>query len=499
MTDKMNETTGTMKPLNELLRGVDIVTAAGDLDVMVSGVTNDSRRVRKNSCFVAIKGFKEDGLDYAAAAVQQGAACIVSQCKPPETAPGVTWVQVKNDRLTFSKVAAGFYGNIADSFYAVGVTGTNGKTTVISLLGAMMDREVKTARIGTLGMQAGPVSGTAGLTTPESVDIFDFLHRAHQEGYEHLVMEVSSVALDLYRVEDIAFSQAVFTNFSGDHLDFHKTMEGYLESKMQLFKNLGVDDWAVINIDDPKAYTIIEHLNSKYLTYGFSVDADIRPLEYDCSIDGVRARLQTPRGELTVRCPLLGRINLLNIMAAVTSAIIKGIDFDHIIGALAAFRPVKGRLDIAYNNDFAVLVDYAHTDDALKSLLQSLQEIVKGRLIVVFGAGGGRDKSKRPRMGEAAAQNADFVVVTSDNPRKEEPDDIIKDVLEGFPKGFKDYITEADRETAIQKALDMACKNDLVVVAGKGHEDYQIFKDKTIHFDDYEVVQKIMEKKKKHA
>jgi len=312
-------------------------------------------------------------------------------------------------------------------------------------------------------------------------------------------MEVSSVALRLYRVEDIKFSQGIFTSFSGDHLDFHKTMEDYLESKIVLFKKLQPNDRAVINIDDPHAFKIIEQLNCKYLTYGFSKDADVRPLEYKCSISGIQALLETPGGELKIRSSLLGRINLLNIMAAVTSAIIKGISFENIAAAVEEFKPIKGRLDFAYKNDFFVLIDYAHTDKALESLLQSLKEIAAGRIIVVFGAGGSRDKTKRPRMGKAASIIADFVVVTSDNPRKEEPEAIIEDIMEGFDPAFKDFIIEIEREKAIKKALNMAAKGDLVVVAGKGHEDYQIFKDKTIHFDDYEVVRKLMKKKEKNA
>ncbi|MCP4219710.1 MAG: UDP-N-acetylmuramyl-tripeptide synthetase, partial [bacterium] len=273
----------------------------------------------------------------------------------------------------------------------------------------------------------------------------------------------------------------------------------YLESKILLFNKLQVNDWAVINIDDPSAYRIIENLTCKYLTYGFSEDADVRPLKYTCTINGIRAGLRTPMGELNLESPLIGRINLSNIMAAVTSGIIKGISFENIAGAVKAFTPIKGRLDFAYRGEFSVLIDYAHTDRALEALLQSLRELTPGRLIVVFGAGGDRDKTKRPRMGAAASRNADFVVVTSDNPRSEEPLEILDDIVKGFEPEFKDYMVEVDREKAIGEALAKARKGDLVAVAGKGHEDYQIFKDGTIHFDDYEVVQKIMEQKETDA
>lgn len=493
------EEVGTMKTLKELLRDVDIFSAAGNLEKGVTGVTNDSRKVEKNNCFAAIKGYKQDGLEYVEDAVKKGANSIVSRYKPGKEYRNVTWVQVKNDRCAFSKMAARFYDNVSDNLYAIGVTGTNGKTTVTALVCAILEREAGTVQIGTLGMSFGETSRETQLTTPEPTDIFKFLYRACDQGAKNLVMEVSSVALRLYRVEDIKFSQGIFTSFSGDHLDFHKTMEDYLESKIVLFKKLQPNDRAVINIDDPHAFKIIEQLNCKYLTYGFSKDADVRPLEYKCSISGIQALLETPGGELKIRSSLLGRINLLNIMAAVTSAIIKGISFENIAAAVEEFKPIKGRLDFAYKNDFFVLIDYAHTDKALESLLQSLKEIAAGRIIVVFGAGGSRDKTKRPRMGKAASIIADFVVVTSDNPRKEEPEAIIEDIMEGFDPAFKDFIIEIEREKAIKKALNMAAKGDLVVVAGKGHEDYQIFKDKTIHFDDYEVVRKLMKKKEKNA
>jgi UDP-N-acetylmuramoyl-L-alanyl-D-glutamate--2,6-diaminopimelate ligase len=298
-------------------------------------------------------------------------------------------------------------------------------------------------------------------------------------------------------VDDIRFSQGIFTTFSGDHLDFHETMEDYLQSKLLLFKRLGLDDWAVVNIDDPSAAKILEQLDSKYLTYGFSEDADVRPIKYKCSLEGIKATVHTPKGDIDIKSPLLGRVNLCNILAAVTSAVIKGISFEHIAAAIAGFEPVKGRLDPVYKGEFSVLIDYAHTDNALESMLKSLKDIVSNRIIVVFGAGGGRDKTKRPRMGKAAAAYADFVVVTSDNPRNENPRTIIKDVTAGFAGDFKDYLVEPDRKKAIKKAIRSAEKGDLVVIAGKGHEDYQIFKDKTIHFDDYEVAREVLTKLEK--
>jgi UDP-N-acetylmuramoyl-L-alanyl-D-glutamate--2,6-diaminopimelate ligase len=487
--------------LDELLAGVDVVSSNGNLHIPVSGVRLDSREIVGGDCFVAIRGYRENGIRYLADAVANGAVAMVFESKPDETLPDIpldlTWVLVKNARRVLSKMAAALYGRVADKFYTVGITGTNGKTTVLSLIHAIYSHNFKTARIGTLGMYFDGISGDASLTTPESVDIFEFLSRAHQEGCDNLVMEVSSVALKLHRVADIRFSQGVFTTFSGDHLDFHKTMEDYLESKLLLFKNLGMEDWAIINVDDPGAHKIMEHLDCHYLTYGFSQDADVRPLKYKFSLEGIKATLQTPGGDIDIKSSLVGRVNLSNIMAAAASAVIRGISFETIADAIERFQPVKGRLDTLYSGDFSVMVDYAHTDNALESMLKSLREVVSKRIIVVFGAGGGRDTSKRPRMGKAASENADFLVVTSDNPRNEEPAAIIRDVLTGFPVGFKDYLVEPDRKKAIKKAIKMAGSGDLVVIAGKGHEDYQIFKDKTIHFDDYEVARKVLKKMQK--
>ncbi len=486
--------------LDELLKGVDIISGSGDLHREVSGFHMDSRKIKAGNCFVAIRGYKENGMQYVGDAVAKGAKAVIFETNPEDTLPeipvGLTWAQVEDARLAFSKIAASYYGfdRISDSLYAVGVTGTNGKTTITSLIQAIFNREYPTAKIGTLGMSFEQEIEKVGLTTPESIDIFEFITRAYAKGCRHLVMEASSAALKLHRVEHIHFSQGIFTNFSGEHLDFHKTMEDYLESKTILFKKLFMDDWAIINVDDPTGETIIDQLDCKYLTYGFSKEADIRPLKYKLSLEGIQAAIVTPRGNLNIKSSLLGRVNLSNILAAVASAVVKGISPENILLALREFTPVKGRLDVTYNRDFSVLIDYAHTDNAMENLLRSLKEIASHRLILVFGAGGSRDKTKRPRMGKAASQYADFVVVTSDNPRQEEPIDIVNDILQGFEPGFDRFVVEIDREKAIEKALHMANNGDLVVVAGKGHEDYQIFKDKTIRFDDYEVVHKILKK-----
>jgi len=484
-----------MKYLDELLGKQESLAWRGDLHVPVSGIEFDSRRVRKDNCYVAIKGFLKDGIAYVDEALANGAAAVVSIHPPPAGEARATWVQVKNDRRALSAMASRFFDDPSRNLYAIGVTGTNGKTTTVGLIQALLDSGGSpTAAIGTLGMNFAGRDQATRLTTPEAPELFAFMAEAVRAGCVNLAMEVSSAALSLHRVDDIAFSQAVFTSFSGDHLDFHGTMENYFEAKLSLFKKLGSDHWAIINADDPMGERIIRELNCRYVTFGFSAQADIRPLKYAFSLEGVKGVLQTPRGKIEFQSPLLGRFNLSNIMAAVSSALVKGVAADRISAGLAAFLPVKGRVNIAHAGDFLVVVDYAHTDDALENLLRAFREITRGKLILVFGAGGSRDRSKRPRMAQVACRFADRVVVTSDNPRQEDPQAIIADIVAGFDPGFTGFSTEPDRREAIGKALDMAAAGDVVLIAGKGHENYQIFKDRTVHFDDFEVVREKMGK-----
>ncbi len=477
-----------MKYLDELLGKQESLAWRGDLHVPVSGIESDSRRIKKDFCYVSIKGFVQDGIDYAAAAIRNGASAVVSIHPPPQDHDHVTWVQVKNDRRALSQMASRFFDNPSERLRVIGVTGTNGKTTTVALVQALLNTMSKSAAIGTLSMNFPGFSRKTSLTTPEATELFAFMDQAVKAGCQNLAMEVSSAALSLLRVEDIRFAQAIFTSFSGDHLDFHQTLENYFEAKLSLFKRLGSEQWAIINIDDARGESIIKELNCRYITYGFSLQADIRPLKHHFSIDGIKAQLQTPRGKVEIQSRLLGRFNLLNIMAAVSSALISEMPMEKISAGLSGFLPVRGRVQIAHAGEFLVVVDYAHTDDALENLLKSFREISRGKLILVFGAGGCRDKSKRPRMGRVAASLADWVVVTSDNPRQEDPKTIVADITAGFGAGFSNFSTELDRRKAIEKALDIASAGDVVLIAGKGHEDYQIFKDRTVHFDDVEIV-----------
>ena len=488
------------KQLKGLLLTLDVVKWWGDLDVEISGIASDSRRVEEGFCFVAIRGFKEDGSRYTNDAFDRGAVAVLTESTPTdvELQRAAAWIQIKNDRLGLSKIAAAFYGNPSENLNVIGVTGTNGKTTVSTMVGAILEKSARSAVIGTLGMKGGTkgqFSVGTSLTTPESSDILGYMADALENGYEHVVMEVSSVALKLYRVEDVQFDQAIFTSFSGDHLDFHQTMEEYFAAKLALFKKMSPENWAIINIDDPVAFKIIEVLECKYLTYGFADEADVRPIKHKLSVKGIQATVLTPKGRVEIKSPLVGRVNLQNILAAICSAVIANVPLPAIQEALRDFQAVKGRLDFVHKGDFSVLIDYAHTDNALESLLKSLKEITPGNVILVFGAGGSRDKTKRPRMGKVASELADFVMVTSDNPRKEDPEAIVQDIVKGFVPGFDRYVVEVDRESAIRAAIDRADKGDLIAIAGKGHESYQIFADRTIDFDDFEVVKRYLREK----
>ncbi len=455
----------------------------------IFSVEYDSRKVSRNSVFIAIQGEKQDGNDFIDEAIKNGACLIVSDKRDLKLSDDISYLICKDARRALSKISAIFYGYSYKEISLIGVTGTNGKTTTALLLRKINSKVGKTYFIGTLGMGGDSLSKSVNsLTTPEANEIHKFIREKADEKAYSVVMETSSAGVFMKRTQDLSFDQMIFTNFSGDHLDFHPTMDDYFNCKLQLFNSLGNDNWAVINRDDLKSETIMSNIDSRFLTYGFTKEADIFPLKYNFDLAGIKADISTPSGIISIKSNLIGRLNLYNIMAAVSSALISKIPLPLIQEAIAEFNPVTGRLDCVYEGDFKVFIDYAHTDAAIESLLKSLRELSKGRLIIVFGAGGDRDKSKRARMALLAAQNSDYIILTSDNPRSEDPKMIINDLIAGLPKDFKSYTVKEDRKEAIKSAVLMAKKGDIVIVAGKGHEDYQILKDKTIKFDDKEVV-----------
>ena len=474
------------KTVKELLRGISARIPESIGDKAVTAVEYDSRKIVKNSLFVAISGFKVDGHSFLPHVEQQSAMAAIVEKK----IPGIRLPQivVNDSRRALAQVAANFYRESIDALKLVGITGTNGKTTTSFLVRSILrEAELESGLIGTIAYYYGDKEVSALNTTPESLDICRILNALTEEGQKACVLEVSSHALELHRVDGLLFDVAVFTNLSRDHLDFHKSEEAYFRAKSRLFNLLKKDGKAVVNIDDPYGQKLIEKLTSAALTFGFADEADVRAEKWQMDSNGMDIVLSTPRGEMTLHSRLISQFNVKNIMAAVASALALGIDAERIRRGIENLEFVPGRLEsITVKDDVQVVVDYAHTPDALQKALQAVRAITKGRLIVVFGAGGDRDKGKRPQMGCVAQDGADLVIVTSDNPRSEDPQAIIEDILTGMKKDEHVKVIQ-DRRQAIHQAIMTARSGDLILIAGKGHEKYQDIKGVKHPFDDVAV------------
>ena len=468
-------------------------------DTPVSGVQHDSRAVTAGDVFVAIAGARTDGARFVADAAARGAAAIVAAEKIQTDLPLAV---VADPRAALGPLAAAVHGDPTAHLSVVGITGTNGKTTTAYLTeAALSGAGCHTAVVGTLGARFGATQITLAHTTPEADDLQGLARRALDASCTHLVMEVSSHALELERVRACRFAVAVFTNLTQDHLDFHGTMERYAAAKRRLFVE-HAPGTSVVNVDDPFGRTLATECPGRVLTTSSSVGAraDLVPLEASFSDAGLSARVSTPAGKVALRSSLLGRHNLDNAMAALGVAIALELDPGAAAAGLAGLRVVPGRLErVEDPSGRLVLVDYAHTPDALRRALDTLRPLVRGRLACVFGCGGDRDRDKRPRMGEAVARGADWAIVTSDNPRSEPPEAIVADILPGLAgltrvdeatlrarPGSGHYAVEVDRRRAIELAIGATQPGDCVLVAGKGHEDYQIVGDRRAHFDDRE-------------
>jgi UDP-N-acetylmuramoyl-L-alanyl-D-glutamate--2,6-diaminopimelate ligase len=483
-------------------------TSGGRTPVDVTGVSQDSRKVKPGDLFVAVPGAKEDGAQFVGEAVSRGAVAVVSE-KPLSSQ--VPYFKVSNARKALALIAANFYGRPADQLSLLAVTGTNGKTTTTFLLEAMATAAYSsTGVIGTLGYKVAGQFYPTTHTTPDPLELHRILRQMADAGIETVVMEVSSHALLQERVHGLTFKAAAFTNLTRDHLDYHKDLEEYFQAKRKLFlENLSQGGVAVVNGDDTYATRIYNELRGqKRMAWKFSRqgNGEISSSDVSFTLQGIKGVLKTPAGDIPVKSRLLGAHNLENILAAAGLALGAGFarrkDVQLGIERMAS---VPGRMERVENHGPpagapAVLVDYAHTDDALKRALEAARSMAKGRVIAVFGCGGERDAGKRPLMGTAAAEGADLSVVTSDNPRNENPDDIISQVTPGLEKGGlrrissgkaksgeKGYLVEADRKTAIETAISLAKEDDVVLIAGKGHETYQIIGAEKRAFDDREV------------
>jgi UDP-N-acetylmuramoyl-L-alanyl-D-glutamate--2,6-diaminopimelate ligase len=483
--------------LDEVLDGVRLrKELPEDLRKMqVAGLEYDSRKVEPGFLFFAFPGSRADGREFAQAALDQGAAAVVSDLAAGAGFRG-PWIEVEHGRRALALASSNFYGKPDQKLGLTGVTGTNGKTTTTFIIDAVLQAAGKTtALVGTIEYRLAGQVLPAVNTTPESLDLYRIFHTLRNAGGTHATMEVSSHALALDRVYGITFHTAVFTNLTRDHLDFHQTMESYFAAKSLLFKPIGTiaPRWAVINSDDPRGREIQTAMETQVLKYGFDEGADLRGSELKMDFSGLSFTVDFRGERVRLKSPLVGKINAYNIMAACGAALSYDFDWTTIAAGIASCGHVPGRFQrVDVGQPFLVVVDYAHTDDALKNVISVARELGPKRVITLFGCGGDRDRAKRPMMGEAAGQASDFVVLTSDNPRSEDPLAIMNDALVGLRRYDTPHVVEPDRAKAIRAALAEARPGDIVILAGKGHEPYQVLKDRVIHFDDRETAAEVL-------
>jgi UDP-N-acetylmuramoyl-L-alanyl-D-glutamate--2,6-diaminopimelate ligase len=483
----------------ELLYGAEVLAQSGNPGI--GGLEYDSRRIKSGDAFVAMRGESSDGNQFIDQAISAGAVAIVTDSATQKPRADVAWAQVPHGRRALARLSANFYKKPAERLAVTGITGTNGKSTTAFLLESILtEAGRKSALIGTIEYHVAGKILPAPHTTPEALELNRLLNQALGQGATETVMEVSSHALEQQRVYGIPFDVAVFTNLTRDHLDYHRTMAEYFSSKQLLFEGCGTEAprAAVLNIDDDygqKLVKVSRKRSSEVLTYGLS-KGDFHAEKIEITPRGTRFDLLTPKGSIPLFSPLIGKVNVYNILAAAGAAHSRGCDAEAIARGVSALTRVPGRFErVDCQQPFTVVVDYAHTDDALRNLTALAREFVqqagqKGKVITVFGCGGDRDRAKRPLMGEAAGRGSDFVILTSDNPRSEDPLAIINDAMVGLQRSGTKYKTEPDRKAAIALAVGEANPGDIVLIAGKGHEKMQITRNGPIPFDDVEVAQK---------
>jgi UDP-N-acetylmuramoyl-L-alanyl-D-glutamate--2,6-diaminopimelate ligase len=484
--------------LKTLAGAIPVRQVIGPLDRAVESIAYDSRRVQRNGLFVALRGERNDGHEFIGQAIEKGASVIVAERE--EKNPRATCLLVENTRTALADLAATFYGLPTRRLKLAAVTGTNGKTTTTFLIKHICERaNLRCGLIGTVRYEIGERVLPAPRTTPESLDLQELLAQMANAGCRAVAMEVSSHALAQERIRGLEWEVAVFTNLTQDHLDYHGTMENYFESKEKLFTQLTQQQKkrkpvAVVNMDDRYGEQLLNRFDKKIsvITFGMGVRADFRASNYRMEFGGTCYQLDARGKSYLVRLPLIGRFNVANSMAALAAANALGLSLREAVLSLGKSPQVPGRLEmVPAKRQFQVFVDYAHTPDALLNVLKTLRELKPGRLIAVFGCGGDRDREKRPLMGRIADQNADYSIITSDNPRKEDPDAIISEIEKGF--GSDRYEKVAERAEAIARAIALAQPRDIILIAGKGHETYQEFADHTVPFDDIQVARRAIE------
>lgn len=472
--------------LGTLLSGVEILAYSADLEEEIAGVSYDSRKTAPGDLFVAMTGYAADGHDFIPAAVQRGAVCVL--CERVVEGIDVPWVQVVSCRRALAQIGANWFSHPAEEMVMVGVTGTNGKTTTTYLLKQILEQKAG-AKVGLIGTNQNMIGETVletERTTPESFELQKLFREMKDSGCTHVVMEVSSHALYLDRVYGIPFAVGIFTNLTQDHLDFHKTMEHYCDAKAILFQ---MCQTGVVNADDPWKERLTKDAPCRILTYAENAPADLRAENVALGADGIAfdAVMESARVRVGVGIP--GGFMVYNVLDVLGAALALGIPLKDSAEVLAHSAHVKGRVEVVpTGRDYTMLIDYAHTPDAVENVLKSVRGFAKGRVIALFGCGGDRDKTKRPKMGAIAAALADLVIVTSDNPRTEEPRGIIQDILAGMYRAQTPHIVVEDRVEAIHYAMDHAQKDDVIVLMGKGHETYQIIGTEKHHLDERKVV-----------
>ena len=473
--------------LKELLQGINILACTADLDTEISDIAYDSRKVQPGGAFMAISGFTSDGNRFIPMAMDKGAAVVVTAKKPKMDVP---YVLVDNDRLALAMLGTNFYGKPAEAMTMIGITGTNGKTSVTLLLKQVLEETLgaKVGLIGTMGALVGDEHIHSDRTTPESLELQGLFAKMRDAGCTHVVMEVSSHALTLDRVGGIHFDVAAFTNLTEDHLDFHKTMDAYCDAKAMLFER---SSKAVINLDDSYAHRMLEKAKCPVVTTSVRGMGNLNAKNLELHAEGIRFDAAPVIGKsVEVALPIPGKFTVYNALTVLGIARSLGISLEDSAAALAKAKGVKGRIEVVPTpgKPWSVLIDYAHTPDGLENVLSSVKDFCKGRVISVFGCGGDRDPIKRPIMGEIGVKLADFAIITSDNPRTEDPLAIIDDILKGVDPSMGPYVVVPERRTAIRYAMDIAKKDDIIVLAGKGHETYQEINNVKYHLDEREEV-----------
>ena len=476
--------------LKDLLQGLEVIKACADLNAQITCVTYDSRKTVPGSLFVAITGFVTDGNLYVYKALQMGAAAVVTAVEPQEDIP---YILVKSDRLALAQISANYYGHPSKTMKIIGVTGTNGKTTTTVLLKQLLETAcgAKVGLLGTMDNMIADASVPAERTTPESLDLQELFAGMRDAACEYVVMEVSSHAIALERVGGVRFDVAAFTNLTEDHLDFHRTMENCCDTKALLFARA---NRCVINRDDAWFSRICAKATGEILTTSVDAVADLRAENLELRADGISFTAVYQDAQTAVRLPIPGRFTIYNALTALGCALQLGIPLDRAAAALSTAKGVRGRVEVVPTDGkpYTVLIDYAHTPDGLQNVLSAVRGFCKGRLIAVFGCGGDRDEKKRPIMGKIGVNLADIAIITSDNPRTEDPMAIIGDILTGIDPNKKNYEVIENRPQAIRYAMDIGEKNDIIVLAGKGHETYQEIHGVKYHLDEREVVQQYL-------